>query len=42
VSAREDDIVAWFVSMAGSLSQDYDVNALLTGPTPDCAQQGFH
>ena len=29
MSAREDDIVAAFVSMAGSLAQSRDVNELL-------------
>jgi GAF domain-containing protein len=38
MSAREDDIVASFVSMAGSLAQGHDVNELLTGLAADCAR----
>ena len=38
MSAREDDIVASFVSMAGSLAQGHDVTELLTQLTADCAR----
>ena len=38
MSAREDDIVASFVSMAGSLAQGHDVNELLTQLAGDCAR----
>ena len=38
MSAREDDIVTAFVSMAGSLAQGHDVNELLTQLTADCAR----
>jgi GAF domain-containing protein len=38
MSAREDDIVASFVSMAGSLAQGHDVNELLTQLAADCAR----
>lgn len=38
MSAREDDIVAAFVSMAGSLAQGHDVNELLTELAADCAR----
>lgn len=38
MSAREDDIVAAFVSMAGSLAQGHDVNELLTQLAADCAR----
>jgi len=38
MSAREDDIVAAFVSMAGSLAQGHDVNELLTELASDCAR----
>ena len=38
MSAREDDIVASFVSMAGSLARGHDVNDLLTQLTSDCAR----
>jgi GAF domain-containing protein len=38
VSAREDDIVASFVSMAGSLTQGHDVNELLGQLAADCAR----
>lgn len=38
MSAREDDIVASFVSMAGSLAQGHDVNELLTQFAADCAR----
>ena len=38
MSAREDDIVAAFVSMAGSLAQGKDVTELLTELTADCAR----
>lgn len=38
MSAREDDIVATFVSMAGSLAQGHDVNELLTSLAADCAR----
>lgn len=38
MSAREDDIVAAFVSMAGSLAQGHDVSELLTQLAADCAR----
>lgn len=38
MSAREDDIVTSFVSMAGSLAQGHDVNELLTQLAADCAR----
>lgn len=38
MSAREDDIVAAFVSMAGSLAQGHDVNDLLTELASECAR----
>ncbi len=38
MSAREDDIVASFVSMSGSLAQGHDVNELLTQLAADCAR----
>jgi len=38
MSAREDDIVATFVSMSGSLAQGHDINELLTQLTTDCAR----
>ena len=38
MSAREDDIVAAFVSMAGGLAQGHDVNELLTELAADCAR----
>jgi GAF domain-containing protein len=38
VSAREDDIVAAFVAMSGSLVQGHDVNELLTQLAADCAR----
>ncbi len=38
MTAREDDIVASFVSMAGSLAQGHDVNELLTQLAADCAR----
>ncbi|KQX66294.1 GAF and ANTAR domain-containing protein [Angustibacter sp. Root456] len=37
MTAREDDIVAAFVSMAGSLAQGRDVNELLTDLAAECA-----
>lgn len=38
MSAREDDIVASFVAIAGSLAQGHDVNELLTQLAADCAR----
>jgi GAF domain-containing protein len=38
MTAREDDIVASFVAMAGSLAQGHDVNELLTQLAADCAR----
>ena len=38
MSAREDDIVASFVSMSGSLAQGHDINELLTQLAADCAR----
>ena len=38
MSAREDDIVAAFVSMAGSLATGHDVNELLTQLAADCVR----
>ena len=38
MSAREDDIVASFVSMAGSLARGHDVTELLTQLAADCAR----
>ena len=38
MSAREDDIVAAFVSLAGSLARGHDVNELLTQLAADCAR----
>jgi GAF domain-containing protein len=38
MTAREDDIVAAFVSIAGSLAQGHDVNELLTQLAADCAR----
>jgi hypothetical protein len=38
MSEREDDIVAAFVSLAGSLAQGHDVTELLTSLTADCAR----
>lgn len=38
MSEREDDIVAAFVTMAGSLAQGHDVNELLTQLAADCAR----
>lgn len=38
MSAREDDIVASLVSMAGSLARGHDVNELLTQLAADCAR----
>jgi len=38
MSAREDDIVAAFVSMAGSFATGHDVNELLTQLAADCAR----
>ena len=38
MTGREDDIVAAFVSMAGSLAQGQDVTELLTQLTTDCAR----
>ncbi len=38
MSAREDDIVAAFVSMAGSLARGHDVNDLLTELASECPQ----
>lgn len=38
MSAREDEIVAALVSMAGSLAQGHDVNELLTQLAADCAR----
>ena len=38
MSAREDEIVAAFVSMAGSLVQGHDVTELLTQLATDCAR----
>lgn len=38
MSAREDDIVAAFVSMAGSLARGHDVTELLIQLTADCAR----
>jgi transcriptional regulator with GAF, ATPase, and Fis domain len=38
VSAREDEIVSAFVSMAGSLARGHDVSELLTQLTADCAR----
>ena len=38
MSVREDDIVAAFVAMAGSLATGHDVNELLTQLTADCAR----
>lgn len=38
MSAREDDIVASFVSMAGSLARGHDVTDLLTLLAADCAR----
>lgn len=38
MSAREDDIVAAFVAMAGSLAQGHDVSELLTQLAADCAR----
>jgi transcriptional regulator with GAF, ATPase, and Fis domain len=38
VSAREDQIVAAFVSMAGSLAQGHDVHELLTELAGNCAR----
>jgi len=38
MSAREDDIVASFVSMAGSLARGHDVNELLTQLAADCTR----
>ncbi len=38
MSVREDDIVAAFVSMAGSLATGHDVNELLTQLAADCAR----
>lgn len=39
MSSREDEIVAAFVAMAGSLAQGHDVNELLTELAADCARQ---
>lgn len=38
MSAREDDIVATFVSISGSLARGHDVNELLTQLAADCAR----
>ncbi len=38
MSAREDDIVAAFVAMAGSLATGHDVNEMLTQLAADCAR----
>jgi transcriptional regulator with GAF, ATPase, and Fis domain len=38
MSAREDDIVASFVSMSGSLAQGHDINEMLTQLAADCAR----
>lgn len=38
MTAREDDIVASLVSLAGSLAQGHDVNELLTQLAADCAR----
>ena len=38
MSTREDDIVASFVSMAGSLATGHDVNELLSELAADCAR----
>jgi len=38
VTAREDEIVAAFVSMAGSLAQGHDVDELLSQLAADCAR----
>ena len=38
MSVREDDIVATFVAMAGSLATGHDVSELLTQLTTDCAR----
>ena len=38
MTAREDDIVAALVSMAGSLARGHDVNELLTQLAADCAR----
>jgi GAF domain-containing protein len=38
MSAREDDIVSAFVTLAGSLARGHDVNELLTQLTSDCAR----
>jgi len=38
VSSREDDIVATFVSLSGSLTQGQDVSELLTELAADCAR----
>ncbi len=38
MSSREDDIVASFVSMSGSLARGLDVNELLTQLAADCAR----